>query len=115
LLVDGSFKHGDNMTKPELAVLKWLEDKYREYTISLLQLLERDSRTYEADPLRLVMRLVKQEVGSHGNSQWAGGIFAQAWRTMLSGGEQSADMRTDFVKSYFKFDDVRYHTLAVIP
>jgi U3 small nucleolar RNA-associated protein 19 len=115
LLADGSLKHGENMTKPELAVLKWLEDKYREFTSSLLDLVIQDTQSSDVDPLRLVMRLVKQEVGSLGNSQWAGGIFAQALRAIFAGGEKCADVRSDFVKSYFKYDDVRYHTLTIIP
>jgi U3 small nucleolar RNA-associated protein 19 len=115
LLADGSLKHGENMTKAESAVLKWLEEKYREYTSSLLGLFIQNSQSSDVDPLRLIMRLVKQEVSSFGNNQWAGGIFAQALRAILAGREQCADVRSSFVKSYFKYDDVRYYTLAIIP
>lgn len=115
LLADGSLKQKDRMTKAESAVQKWLNDIYRQYTTALLEILTHGPSAYELDPLQLLMRLVKQEVSSQGSKQWAEGLFGQTLREMLAEGEICAHIRAQFIKQYFKYDDVRFHTLAVLP
>lgn len=110
LFASAHFRHGKTLTKEEVTVQKWLEDRYNEFATFHLT----NMATSTDLSLTIVMKLVQSEVCCQGHTIWAEGSFLRLLKRLYS--KKCDTARAAFIQGYFqKFDDVRMNTLQLLP
>jgi U3 small nucleolar RNA-associated protein 19 len=116
LFAAGSFEKSKGAPESEIMVVKWLEERYHEYVELLLGQIRDGSSVERTSAVTMVMRLVKHEVDSQGESLWTKGTFSRLLRILATQSEDSEVPIGEFLQKFFlKYDDVRYYSLALLP
>jgi U3 small nucleolar RNA-associated protein 19 len=115
LMAAGDFIKAQSTTEKESVVALWLRERYSEYRVVLLQLLNREASGSTA--LTLCLRMLKSE-GTHlRNGQeysFPSTFFKDILQSLLSPGCGDA-VRREFREKYLEeYDDIRFYTFAAI-
>lgn len=116
LFADGQLDRSKARTPAEEQVIQWVEERYQEFTLSLLKLLRDRNEGHQSAAIPLAMQLVKQEVLALGDSVWKVGLFPQLLKDLLTFNESTEVARDQFKTKFFTvYDDVRYHAAIALP
>lgn len=115
LIATGDMAKSKEMTESETVILKWLKERYREYTELLLGgYLKSERAEMQSVGLTLLMRLVKEESKAQKEYSWKHGPLTKIVETLLYLPEHDI-IRDEFVEKYCKsFDDIRLYTFQII-
>lgn len=115
LVATGDMARSKGMSESEVVILKWLKDRYREYTELLLgKYLKSNRAGAQSVALTLIMRLVKEESKAQEDYSWKRGPLARVVETLLYLPEHDL-VRDEFAEKFCKpFDDVRMCTFQTI-
>ncbi|CAI6286308.1 unnamed protein product [Periconia digitata] len=113
LVVSGDMNKSKGMAQPEVLVVSWLRERYREYKDGLIaHFLNCKNVRKQATGLTLLMRSVKEE-SKQSNYSWKHTVLKQIIEAVLVSKEEG--LRDEFAEKYFgKFDDIRYYTFKTI-
>jgi U3 small nucleolar RNA-associated protein 19 len=115
LLASGNFIKGQSTTEKESVVALWLRERYSEYKIVLLQLLNREASGSTA--LTLCMRMLKSE-GIHlrnGQEYSFPSTFLRDILQTLLGPDCRDAVRREFREKYLEeYDDLRFYTFGAV-
>jgi U3 small nucleolar RNA-associated protein 19 len=115
LMASGDFTKAQSTTEKESVVTLWLRERYSEYKIVLLQLLNREASGSTA--LTLCMRMLKNE-GTHFRNGQEYGFPSTFLRDILQNllGPNCGDaVRREFHEKYLEeYDDIRFYTFAAV-
>ncbi|PVH98138.1 CBF-domain-containing protein [Periconia macrospinosa] len=113
LLAAGDMVKSKGMAQPEVLVLNWLKERYREYKDNLLGyfLVSKNVRK-QSTALTLLMRTIKEESKQRDYS-WKNTALTKLVETILLSDEE--ELRDEFSEKYFGlYDDLRYYTFKII-
>jgi len=115
LMASGDFIKGHSTTEKESVVALWLRERYSEYKIVLLQLLNREASGSIA--LTLCMRMLKNE-GTHlrnGQEYSFPSTFLRDILRALLGPDCRDAVRREFREKYLEeYDDLRFYTFGAV-
>ncbi|KAF2118524.1 CBF/Mak21 family-domain-containing protein [Lophiotrema nucula] len=115
LLSAGDMVKSKGMPHPEVVIIQWLKDRYREFLDILLdQYLRSDIPAKQSVALTLLMRLVEQEAKAQKDYSWKQGPLPRLVETLLFL-PGDGDAREEFAEKFLKqFDDIRFYTFQCI-
>ncbi|KAI9819476.1 MAG: hypothetical protein M1827_006924 [Pycnora praestabilis] len=117
LMVAGSMSKTEDTPENEAIIIKWLKERYNDYTAILLKTLQGGEPEKQSTVLILLMRLVKDEalyLKVNEEYAWLSGMFADIIRSLLEAKDGQV-VREEFVEKYVEeYDDIRLYTFAVV-
>jgi U3 small nucleolar RNA-associated protein 19 len=115
LIAAGDMTKSKGLPEPEVVIVQWLKERYREYLSLLLeQFLRSEDLSIQSVGLTLVMRLVKEESKGEKQYNWKHGPLSRLVEILLHLPEQGGVLE-EFSEKYFKpFDDIRFYTFQAV-
>lgn len=115
LMAAGDFTRSKSSTEKERVVIQWLNERYAEYKVALLELMKQEAAGSTA--LTICMRTLLSE-GTHlvkGQDYCFPTGFLRDILMVLIGPEVEAAVRKEFMEKYLENnDDIRFYTFEII-
>ncbi|KAL8869665.1 MAG: hypothetical protein Q9174_004099 [Haloplaca sp. 1 TL-2023] len=117
LLIDGQLSKPRGASENENTIVQWLRGQLESYKVALIGLLSILDPGVQSTAMTLLLRLLKSESGSTGNTadnHWRKGAFSSLVSRLVDS-NTTEGVREEFVEKYLQsYDDLRTYSFSVL-